>query len=116
MSIIFWNCQWLDNALIVQTLREMVRSHLFDFSNGNQAEKLQHEPIEKTMWIPFGINIKRYGTAGGLCLWWKPCANVQIVSSSKNLIDTFIHLKNENLLFHASFVYGPPYRDEKLPF
>ncbi|KAM1743190.1 hypothetical protein ACFX12_013107 [Malus domestica] len=27
MSIIFWNCQGLDNALIVQTLREMVRSH-----------------------------------------------------------------------------------------
>lgn len=72
--------------------------------------------LRKQCGYHLGINIESYGTVGGLCLWWKPCANVQVVSSSKNLIDTFIHLKNENLLFRASLIYGPPYKDEKLQF
>ncbi|KAK9000663.1 hypothetical protein V6N11_081152 [Hibiscus sabdariffa] len=55
------------------------------------------------------------GAAGGLALWWCDDAHITILHSRKNIIDTKISMKGENVWF-GSFVYGPPYDDEKLSF
>ena len=42
--------------------------------------------------------------SGGLILLWRKDLNVQILNSSKNLIDTII--SHKGITFHASFIYG----------
>lgn len=44
--------------------------------------------------------------SGGLALFWKQDINLQILSSSKNVIDTLISHKGSS--FFASFIYGNP--------
>ncbi|KAK8546726.1 hypothetical protein V6N12_027496 [Hibiscus sabdariffa] len=56
--------------------------------------------------------IEPNGIAGGLALWWKDEANVSILSTSKNVIDSKITL-NEGTPWFCSFLYGSPYREER---
>ncbi|CAN6864935.1 unnamed protein product, partial [Brassica oleracea] len=44
--------------------------------------------------------------SGGLALFWKQDIDLQILSSSKNVIDTIINYKGSS--FFATFVYGDP--------
>ena len=44
--------------------------------------------------------------SGGLLLLWKNALNIQILFSSKNLINTLVTHKGAS--FHASFIYGEP--------
>ncbi|KAF8086725.1 hypothetical protein N665_0614s0009 [Sinapis alba] len=44
--------------------------------------------------------------SGGLALFWKQDIDLQVLSSSKNVIDTIISYKKET--FFATFVYGDP--------
>lgn len=45
-------------------------------------------------------------SSGGLALYWKQDIDLQILSSSKNLIDTVILYKGATV--HVTFVYGEP--------
>lgn len=56
------------------------------------------------------------GIAGGLSLWWNDDLDIQILSSSKNVIDTAIISRNGECPKRITWVYGTPYRVEKYAF
>lgn len=53
------------------------------------------------------------GLVGGLCLWWNNSVSVDILQATKHLIDTKVTISNGGIDFHASWIYGTPYKDEK---
>ncbi|KAK8563513.1 hypothetical protein V6N12_035659 [Hibiscus sabdariffa] len=53
--------------------------------------------------------------AGGLALWWSSDVNVVVLKSGKNFIDTRVSC-NEDEEWFMTFIYGPPYADEKQGF
>ncbi|CAL9010119.1 unnamed protein product [Prunus brigantina] len=59
------------------------------------------------------FNFDPDGIAGGLSLWWNDDLDIQILSSSKNVIDTAIISRNGECSKRITWVYGTPYRVEK---
>ncbi|CAB4313877.1 unnamed protein product [Prunus armeniaca] len=56
------------------------------------------------------------GTAGGLCLWWKPWVEVEILDWSKNWIDTRVKSDTDHIFGRFTWLYGTPYNAEKTAF
>ncbi|KAL4351690.1 hypothetical protein GQ457_06G000410 [Hibiscus cannabinus] len=57
-----------------------------------------------TMWV-----------SRGLALWWSNDTQIIIIRSGKHFIDAKISVNGETEWF-SSFIYGPPYREEKREF
>ncbi|KAK8504092.1 hypothetical protein V6N12_005632 [Hibiscus sabdariffa] len=55
------------------------------------------------------------GIAGGLALWWTNDVNLFVLFHDKNIIDTVISINGEDEWF-GTFIYAPPYEDEKQGF
>ncbi|KAK8476569.1 hypothetical protein V6N11_061875 [Hibiscus sabdariffa] len=55
------------------------------------------------------------GLAGGLALWWSDGMQITILRSGKHFIDAMISINGETE-WYGSFIYGPPYREEKQQF
>ncbi|KAK8600390.1 hypothetical protein V6N12_050244 [Hibiscus sabdariffa] len=53
--------------------------------------------------------------AGGLTLWWTNDANVSIIEYEKHFIDTKLSVNEEEDWF-MTFIYGPPYNEDKQAF
>lgn len=66
--------------------------------------------------FPFGITVKPVKTGGGLALWWDHSVVVQVLSKSKNLIDTVIKFKADGSHIRISWFYGPPKKEFKAAF
>ncbi|KAM2145646.1 hypothetical protein ACFX1R_049177 [Malus domestica] len=62
-----------------------------------------------------GWDVPPVGSAGGLSLWWDDSLEVNVISSNRNLIHTKMRLFKDEW-FNASWVYGTPYRNEKIKF
>ncbi|CAN6679292.1 unnamed protein product [Malus baccata var. baccata] len=63
-----------------------------------------------------GFNVEPIGKAGGLSLWWDEFMEVQIVFSSKHVIDAIARVEDEHRWVRVTGVYGTPYRGEKSSF
>ncbi|KAK8485808.1 hypothetical protein V6N12_020149 [Hibiscus sabdariffa] len=55
------------------------------------------------------------GLDGGLALWWSDDTQITILRSGKHFIDAMISINGETE-WYGSFIYGPPYREEKQQF
>ncbi|KAK8530719.1 hypothetical protein V6N12_013221 [Hibiscus sabdariffa] len=55
------------------------------------------------------------GIASGLALWWSPDVKLTILQYNKNFIDTIISVNGE-LEWFGTFIYAPPYEEEKQRF
>ncbi|KAK8601778.1 hypothetical protein V6N12_051603 [Hibiscus sabdariffa] len=55
------------------------------------------------------------GIAGGLALWWSQEVKLSVMHSDKNFIDTVISINGEPEWF-GTFIYAPPYEEEKQCF
>ncbi|KAG5549291.1 hypothetical protein RHGRI_014597 [Rhododendron griersonianum] len=51
------------------------------------------------------------GLSGGLALWWKIEVDIDIETSSKNIVHTIISDKSNSSVWAASFIYGSPNRE-----
>ncbi|XP_004306163.1 PREDICTED: uncharacterized protein LOC101305972 [Fragaria vesca subsp. vesca] len=63
-----------------------------------------------------GFCVDPIGIAGGLCLWWDDSLLINIVDFSKNFLDTMITLIETREVVRATFIYGPPYQEDKEDF
>lgn len=62
------------------------------------------------------FNVLPVGLLEGLSLWWKHQLTVEIVSSSKFIIDTAVSSSSDGWWIHYSFLNGPPHYEDKQPF
>lgn len=54
-----------------------------------------------------GVSVAPIGFAGGLSLWWTEDVEMEVISQSKNVIDTIFSL-NGNTPCRCTWFYGPP--------
>ncbi|KAK8600294.1 hypothetical protein V6N12_050150 [Hibiscus sabdariffa] len=67
------------------------------------------------MKLTHSFYVEPCGLVGGLSLWWSQDTQITILRSGKHFIDTKISVNGEAECF-GSFIYGPPYREEKQEF
>ncbi|KAM1044559.1 hypothetical protein ACFX2J_035469 [Malus domestica] len=72
--------------------------------------------VRRMMGFMDGFNVSPVGRAGGLNLWWVESLEVQIVFSSKHIIDAKIREAGADRWMRVTGVYGTPYRGEKEAF
>ncbi|KAL6190942.1 hypothetical protein ACLB2K_037336 [Fragaria x ananassa] len=63
-----------------------------------------------------GYHVSPVNTAGGLNLWWRPNYKVEVVDYSKFFIDTLITHPGSVTPFRVTWMYGPPYGEDKAAF
>ncbi|KAL4332119.1 hypothetical protein GQ457_07G022500 [Hibiscus cannabinus] len=117
MAIVSWNVRGLGQSDTIKTLKFLIDKHrpcVIFLSETKQKKKfLERKRIRFKFSSSFYV--EPYGLGGGLALWWNEDADISVLSSCKNLIDTHIAIKNEEPWF-CSFVYGPPQNDDKTKF
>ncbi|KAI5336490.1 hypothetical protein L3X38_015758 [Prunus dulcis] len=64
----------------------------------------------------FGFTVDAEGLSGGLGLWWNFNVKVEILSATKNMIDTIVTNASDSSLARVSWVYGPPHYRDKARF
>lgn len=63
-----------------------------------------------------GYNVDPVGLSRGFCLWWKPDVTIQVLSATKNLLDTFVRSATEGCSIKCSYFYRPPHMEDKTLF
>lgn len=62
------------------------------------------------------FNVSPIGRAGGLSMWWDDSVEVEIIYSSKHIIDARMREKAAQPWVQITGVYGTSYRSEKGEF
>lgn len=60
----------------------------------------------------FNIDLME-STASGLSLWWNGNVKIEFVHYSKFFIDSLVELPNCDTKVRISWIYGPPYGEDK---
>ncbi|KAK8973453.1 hypothetical protein V6N11_064696 [Hibiscus sabdariffa] len=117
MALVAWNVQGLGNNDTVRALKNLNLKYqpAIIFLSETKQRKRYLERVRRKIKMSNSFYVEPEGAAGGLALWWCDDARIIILHSNKNIIDTKISIKGEDVWF-GSFVYGPPYDDEKLSF
>ncbi|KAF7152387.1 hypothetical protein RHSIM_Rhsim01G0140300 [Rhododendron simsii] len=69
------------------------------------------ETIRHKLGFNSGTYVKPVGLSGGLALWWKTEVDIDIETSSKNIVHTKISNNSNSYVWAASFIYGCPNRE-----
>lgn len=110
MITIFWNFRGLGQALTIRALRELCNSHrpnmifLYEVKSYNLS-KIQN--ITLSLKFDEVHLVPSHGSSGGLALMWVNTVDVQIVSSTKNLISALILNDLVSSPWQLTRVYGP---------
>ncbi|KAM1585182.1 hypothetical protein ACFX1Z_038078 [Malus domestica] len=72
--------------------------------------------VRRRMGFADGFNVSPISRAGGLSLWWEDSLEVQIVFSSKHIIDAKVREVGAVRWMRVTSVYGTPYCGEKATF
>lgn len=118
MTYLSWNCQGLGRPLTIQKLRELIRSHAPSvvFLMETKQGSYRVNGLRRRFGYSKGLVVDPCGLSGGLALWWRLDVDVNVLSSSKNVIDTVLLLKDRNTSVRVTWVYGPPHWEDKQPF
>ncbi|KAK9011087.1 hypothetical protein V6N11_043944 [Hibiscus sabdariffa] len=117
MSIMSWNARGMGNKGTVRALKDIA----FKFKPGiiflseTKKKKRYLEKIKMKMKLDYSFYVDQIGIAGGLALWWLHEVSMVILNSGKNFIDTKVSVNGEDDWF-LSFIYGPPFANEKQVF
>ncbi|KAL6137675.1 hypothetical protein ACLB2K_062964 [Fragaria x ananassa] len=101
-----------------QALKELIgkyRPSLIFLSETRMKDK-NLKKVRNDYKFPFDITVKPIRTAGGLALWWDHSVTVQVLSKSKNMIDTIVQFKSDGSLVRFTWFYGPPNSEGKPNF
>ncbi|KAK9037482.1 hypothetical protein V6N11_022393 [Hibiscus sabdariffa] len=117
MTILAWNVRGLSNRDTIRALRNSVQKFLPNivFLSETKQKKRYLEKIRMKMKFSHCYYEEPHGLARGLSLWWSNDTQVTILRSGRHFIDAKISVNGETEWF-GSFIYGPPYREEKQQF
>ncbi|KAK8506271.1 hypothetical protein V6N12_019963 [Hibiscus sabdariffa] len=117
MSIMSWNVRGLGNKETVRALKNTSFKYKpgIIFLSETKKKKRYLEKIRMKMKMTEYFYVEPVGIAGGLALWWSNEADISVLSFGKNFIDTKVSLNGEEDWF-LTFIYGPPYTEEKQTF
>ncbi|KAL6201844.1 hypothetical protein ACLB2K_025556 [Fragaria x ananassa] len=109
----------MGRSLTVQTLREIVLLHKPDVVFLSETHQLDSYLQVIRNQLGFGQSFyisPIVNSAGGLCLWWRDDIRLDIISSSKYHIDSSLFGLNCEQGARISWLYGPPYNEDKLEY
>ncbi|KAM1166301.1 hypothetical protein TB1_024910 [Malus domestica] len=111
MIFLMWNCRGLQTDTVVQALHGLIRQHKPSVVFLLETKMKNHmiEGVRRRMGYQKGFDFPPVDAAGGLSLWWNGMIEVNILSSSKNLIHSKLRVRGEADWFNASCMYGNPY-------
>ncbi|KAB2609074.1 hypothetical protein D8674_012242 [Pyrus ussuriensis x Pyrus communis] len=69
--------------------------------------------VRRRLGYVHGFDVSPVGSSGGLNLWWEDNLEVNIIFSSKHIIDAVMRIKGQTHWSRITGVYGTPYRGEK---
>ncbi|KAL7132329.1 hypothetical protein ABFS83_12G066400 [Erythranthe nasuta] len=109
MICLFWNCQGLGVPLTIHVLGDILRrkNPSLLFLSETRATPNLIERLKKK-WNMFGIAVDKVGRSGGLLLLWKKDLTVDLISFSKNHIDTEVMSPEWNQKCRFTGFYGFP--------
>ncbi|KAK8476133.1 hypothetical protein V6N11_070824 [Hibiscus sabdariffa] len=117
MAILAWNAKGLGNADTVRGLKDVIFKFqpCLVFISETKKKKKYVVKLQGSNKFCQGFYVDPIGIAGGLALWWMEEVEVTILNYCKNYIDVSISYRNSEEL-HCTFIYAPPYHDEKKEF
>ncbi|KAK9045242.1 hypothetical protein V6N11_059129 [Hibiscus sabdariffa] len=117
MAILAWNVRGLGNKETVRVLKNSIQKFQHDivFLSGLKQPKKYLEKIKMKMKMEHSFYIDPIGTAGGLALWWSKDTQIKVLKHGRYFIDAKISVNGESEWFDT-FIYGPPYSEEKRAF
>ncbi|KAL4334878.1 hypothetical protein GQ457_07G013060 [Hibiscus cannabinus] len=114
MTILAWNVRGLGNSDTIRALRNSVPKFQPNIVFLSETKRYL-EKIRMKMKFSHCYYEEPHGLAGGLSLWWSNDTLVTILRSGRHFIDARVSVNGEMEWF-GSFIYGPPYREEKQHF
>ncbi|KAK8506663.1 hypothetical protein V6N12_013477 [Hibiscus sabdariffa] len=107
----------LGNKDMVRALKNAAFKHRTDiiFLSEMKQKKRYIEKIRMKMKIGNAFYVEPDGIVGGLALWWSNGVKLFVLHYDKNFIDTKISFNVESEWFDT-FIYAPPYTEEKHKF
>ncbi|GMI87168.1 hypothetical protein HRI_002386100 [Hibiscus trionum] len=113
MALLAWNVRGLDNRNIVQALNGVIFKYnsCIVFLSETKQRKSYLEKLPRKNKFSKGFYVNPIRKAEGLALWLTE-VDITILNERKNLIDVSISsVGSETWL--CSFIYAPPYNEEK---
>ncbi|KAL4363300.1 hypothetical protein GQ457_04G030650 [Hibiscus cannabinus] len=117
MTILAWKFRGIGNKESVRALVNSIRkfqSYIVFLSETKQKRRYL-EKMKMKMKLEHSFCVEPNGLAGGLALWWSKDIQIKILEHGKHFIDAEILVKGEPIWF-GTFIYGPPYKDQKKDF
>ncbi|KAM2983041.1 hypothetical protein FF2_009016 [Malus domestica] len=117
MIYIVWNYCGFGSDTVVRALHGFIRRYRPSIIFLSETKMKNHIIIGVRRRLGFrnGFDVPLVGTAGGLSLWWNDSMEVNVVSANKHLIHMKLRITGDEW-FHASWIYGTSYRNEKVEF
>ncbi|KAB2632299.1 hypothetical protein D8674_028546 [Pyrus ussuriensis x Pyrus communis] len=115
MSYIFWNCRGLGSSTTVRALHGLIRKKRPSMIFLSETKMKDHRilGVRRRLGYVHGFDVSPVGSAGGLSLWWEDNLEVNIIFSSKHIVDAVMRIKGQTHWSRITGVYGTPYRVEK---
>ena len=98
MKIIAWNCQGMGSSLTEKALRRLIRKYdpeiLFIMETHQKKKRISF--WKRQLKFDQCVVVNPINTSsGGLALFWKSSAQVSVIESNANVIDTLVYFTNE---------------------
>ncbi|KAB2600004.1 hypothetical protein D8674_010275 [Pyrus ussuriensis x Pyrus communis] len=115
MNYIFWNCRGLGSDTTVRALHGLIRKKRPSMIFLSETKMKDHRIIgvRRRLGYLHGFDVAPSGISGGLSLWWEDNLKVNIILSSKHIIDAVMRVKGQSQWCRFTGVYGTSYRAEK---
>ncbi|KAJ1394661.1 Endonuclease/exonuclease/phosphatase superfamily [Sesbania bispinosa] len=110
MKIISWNCRGVAATATVSELRELSSKHrpTIVFLMETRAKEGKLNRLKRLTKLQHLFCVEPDGLSGGLALFWDNSVEVEIISSTTNIIHAAITDKDSAHYWETSFVYGNP--------
>ncbi|KAL4379336.1 hypothetical protein GQ457_02G017580 [Hibiscus cannabinus] len=117
MSIMAWNVRGLGSKETVRALRNAAFKFkpCIIFLSETKKKRRYVEKVRIKLKLQEAFYVDPTGIAGDLSLWWNTEVKLNVLKADKNFIDAKVFIEGEADWF-ITFIYGPPYSNEKEEF